>query len=500
MGPEGVAYGKADEAGMMQYEGAYEGMIDEAVAMMPAAYVVAATAAADAPACCEQAGAEPAVSAAAHGAMSEDGAAQSEGARRRAVKKARRQAVKKLQRAWRSYKLRMRVGRWAQLTVELPALGVAKALWRWRAGVRRRQAKAGNVTAATRVQAAVRGWLARAGSRYVWMRRWGGVCAADRRIASDAWVLWLEDIGSDVAVSASGKRHLVVAEDWVEWDGLTEEHAHGYVELWEEQEQLRQQVHEEETATLAAVVKGWDLAWRRLEEGERVTVEGIKELIEGMVLHESRMHLTPADAVLDAMEAVKVKMKADGVWSKVEGDRWEERREMMLGMVLSHDRGTLQPEIVVTAMDRDGNVTQQREEWSRVKSYAELRAVKQAERRGAVAGLGLVPRDRLDLERIQQSINKDTQSKEEGWEEEVGESRQLLHTRTQEAERRVSDLTVAGARAELVAAELQRDKMVPYYGGSRAQDGWQKVADKGVMPSLCADVGFWREAVGRLSV
>ena len=102
-------------------------------------------------------------------------------ATRKAVKKVRRQAVKKLQRAWRSYKLRMRVGRWAQLTVELPALGVAKALWRWRAGVRRRQAKAGDVTAATRVHAAVRGWLARAGSRYVWMRRWGGVCEADRR-------------------------------------------------------------------------------------------------------------------------------------------------------------------------------------------------------------------------------------------------------------------------------------------------------------------------------
>ena len=45
------------------------------------------------------------------------------------------------------------------------------------------------------------------------------------------------------------------------------------------------------------------------------------EQIEGMVLHESRMHLSPTDAVLDAMEAVKVKMKADGVWSKVEGDR-----------------------------------------------------------------------------------------------------------------------------------------------------------------------------------
>ena len=77
VGPEGqgVAYEKADDSGMMQYEGAYEGVIDEAVAMMPAAYVVAATAAADAPACCEQAGAEPAVGAAAHGAMGEDGAA-----------------------------------------------------------------------------------------------------------------------------------------------------------------------------------------------------------------------------------------------------------------------------------------------------------------------------------------------------------------------------------------------------------------------------------------
>ena len=193
-------------------------------------------------------------------------------------------------------------------------------------------------------------------------------------------------------------------------------------------------------------------------------------------------------------------MKADGVWSKVEGDRWDERRSMMLGMVLSHDRGTLQPEIVVTAMDRDGNVTQQREEWSRVKSYAELRAVKQAERRGAVAGLGLVPRDKEYLEHAQQRINEVTQSKEEGWEEDVREWRQELGTCTQEAERRVSDLTVVGARAELVAAEQQRDKMVTYYGGSRAQDGWQKVADKGVMPSLCADVGFWREAVGRLSV
>ena len=75
VGPEWVAYEKADEAGMMTYEGAYEGVINEAVAMMPAAYVVAATAATDAPACCEQAGAEPAVSAAAHGSMSEDGAA-----------------------------------------------------------------------------------------------------------------------------------------------------------------------------------------------------------------------------------------------------------------------------------------------------------------------------------------------------------------------------------------------------------------------------------------
>ena len=132
----------------------------------------------------------------------EDLPTRSHAAVKKAVKKVRRQAVKRLQQAWRSYRLRMRVGRWAQLTVELPALGVAKALWRWRAGARRRQARAADRVslvptvdaAAARVQAAVRGWLARAASRYVWMRRWGGVCAEDRRIASDAWVLWLEGI------------------------------------------------------------------------------------------------------------------------------------------------------------------------------------------------------------------------------------------------------------------------------------------------------------------
>ena len=72
----------------------------------------------------------------------EDLPTRSHAAVKKAVKKVRRQAVKRLQQAWRSYRLRMRVGRWAQLTVDLPALGVAKALWRWRAGARRRQARA----------------------------------------------------------------------------------------------------------------------------------------------------------------------------------------------------------------------------------------------------------------------------------------------------------------------------------------------------------------------
>ena len=166
-----------------------------------------------------------------------------------------------------SAKAKKRMRRKAAMVIQQAARGM-KERRRDRRDRMKRSRKRERYWAAARIQAVVRGILARNGSLHVWrqMQCFGGRHDEEgQRLAVDSYVLWCDGIGGEMEITGSGKRVWKVEEMW---DEMFEEEQDGcdvavvaaivIQERWREHGVQRR--HDADTMVVMETLKEWDVA------------------------------------------------------------------------------------------------------------------------------------------------------------------------------------------------------------------------------------------------